>query len=226
MIETAIDSLLQRLEHSELLTEKAKLYSVATKVKFAQARWSLEILREMEHLPDIKGDATSQDILSRISTTEKIVFICECFWDFLRSSIDIEAQIVNELKSLNLDEDNVSLSAVRAKMMPTLSMTLLFKALINCERSWAFNELNSYRHCSTHRRQVEIFQLPSSPSPQPITGVYAYMDGFASGMNRYLCVNPSCLRPQANLKKPLVEHNERILKEIERRLSTIINRLP
>ena len=227
MIETVIDTVLQKLKHRGLLTLKVNVYLEAIKAKFHQTQWSLNVLREIEHTPNVEGSTTSPEVWNKISTNDKIVFFCECFWDFLRSSIDIVAQLINELRSLKIDEDDVSFYTVRDKMIPSMSKTLLFKALVSCEHSWAFKELNSYRHCSTHRRQVCIFEQPSSPQPQPLTRVYEYMSGSTAViMNRYLCSNPSSLRPRLSLKRPVVAHNERILKEIERRLSIIVNRLP
>ena len=227
MIESVIDALLQKLKHKRLCTLKVIVYSEAIKAKFYQVRWSLDLLREIEHTPNIEGNTTSQEAWNRMSTNDKIVFFCECFWDYLRSSIDIIAQLINELRSLEIDEDNVSFYKVRDKMKPSMSTTLLFKALVSCERSWAFKELNSYRHCSTHRRQVCIFEEPSSLQLQPLTQVYGYMSGSTAVIwNRYLCCNPSSLHPRLGKKRPVVAHNERILKEIEKRLSTIVNRLP
>lgn len=225
MIETVIDTLQKKLKRKNTLTPQVSLYSESVKAKFGQVRWSLEVLRDIEHTPNIEGSAaTSQEAWSKMGTNDKIVFFCECFWDFLRSSIDIAAQLVNELQSLAIDEDDVSFYKVRDKMEPYMSTTLLFKALKSLERSWAFKELNSYRHCSTHRRQVYIGELPCSPSP--LTQVYGYMSGSTTGaMNRYLCSNPSNLRPRLSLKRPLVEHNERMLNEIEWRLSNILSRL-
>lgn len=224
MIETAIDTLSRKLKQRGLWTNKANMYSEAVKAKFHQTRWSLDVLREIENVPNIEGSTTS-DVFGRISTNDKIIFFCESFWDFLRSSIDIAAQLINELLPLKIDEDEVSFYAVRDKMSPTMSATPVFKALRSCERSWAFKELNSYRHCSTHRRQVCIFELPVS-SPQPLTRVYEYMSKSTTSFNRYLCSNPSILRPRPSLKRPLVAHNEQILEEIEKRLSSIVNRLP
>ena len=225
MIETVIDTLLKKLKRKGLLTTKVNLYSEGIKAKFYQARWSLNILREIEHAPNVEGNTTSQEAWNNMSTNDKIVFFCECFWDFLRSGIDIVAQLINELRSLKIDEDDVSFYIVRDNMAPSMSTTLLFKALVSCERSWAFKELNSYRHCSTHRRQVCIFEVPSRPSP--LTRGYEYISGSTTGvMNRYLCSNPWSLRPRLSLKRPVVAHNERILEEIEKRISTIVNRLP
>jgi hypothetical protein len=209
------------------LTPKVNLYSEGIKTKFYQARWSLNVLREIEHAPNVEGSTTSQEAWNMISTNDKIVFFCECFWDFLRSSIDIASQLINELRlqPLKIDEEDVSFYKVRDKMEPSMSTTLLFKALESCRCSWAFKELNSYRHCSTHRRQVCIFEVPSSPSP--LTRGYEYMSGSTTRvMNRYLCSNPGSLRPRMSLKRPVVAHNEKILNEIEKHLSTIVKRLP
>lgn len=224
MIEKSIDTLLRKLKRKNLLNQKVSLYSESVKAKFGQVHWSMAVLREIEHAPNVEGSASSLEVWNKIGTNDKIVFFCECFWDFLRSSIDVAAQLVNELRSLSISEDKVSLSEVRDKMMPTMSTTPLFKAIKSLEKSWAFKDLNSYRHCSTHRRQVCIFELPSNPLP--LTRVYEYLSESTTGvMNRYLCGNPSSLKPRLSLKRPVVEYNERMLKEVERRLATILSRL-
>jgi len=225
MIENAIDILSQKLKRRRLWTNRTNIYTEAVKAKFGQARWSLDILRGMEHLPNEDGNSSSSDVFSRISIDDRIIFFCECFWDFLRSGIDILAQLINELRLLGINEDTVSFNGVLNEMnTPAVSVTPLFKALRSCQRSWALKELNSYRHCSTHRRQVCIFGVPVS-NPQPLGRVYEYMSTSTTSVNRYLCSNPSRLRPRASLKRPLIEYNEQILQEIEKRLSTIVNRL-
>jgi len=168
--------------------------------------------------------------LKRVGQPEDVVGLCVFLAspasDFLRSSIDILAQLINELRLLSIDEDIVSFYRVlNAMNQPPMSVTPLFKALRSCERSWAFKELNSYRRCSTHRRQACIFGVPVS-IPQPLGRVYEYMSTSTTSINRYLCSNPSRLRPRPSFKRPLIAYNEQILKEIEKRLSIIVNRLP
>ena len=225
MIETAIDTLLQRLRRRGLLTRTVKLYADCIKAKFYQARWSLDVLREIEHIPNIKESTSSQEAWYRITIDYKLQFFCECFWDFLRSSVDITAQLINELKVLRIPETEVTFYKVLENMSSPPSTALLFKAIKSCKSSWAFKELNSYRHCSTHRRQVCIFESPTSPSI--VTKSYEYVSESATKkVNRYLCSNPWSLNPRSSLKRPLVNYNERILETIEKRLSIIVGRLP
>lgn len=227
MIETVIDSLLRKLQRRNLLTPTVNLYCESVKAKFYQAQWSLDVLREIENAPNIQVSTTSQDAWNMMNINDKVLFFCECFWDFLRSSIDITAQLINELQQLGIDETEVTFYKVLDQMSLSSSTTLLFKALISCKKSLAFKELNSYRHCSTHRRQVCIFDRAVTDEETTLTRGYDYVGGSTTRIvNRYLCSNPSSLHPHRSLKRPVVGYNKKILETIEKRLSTIIGRLP
>lgn len=227
MIEAEIDGLLSKLERESRLTPTVNLYAEGVKVKLTQARWSLDILSEIENTPNIEGSTSSQNAWGQTSTNDKIVFFCECFWDFLRSSLDITAQLINELRSLGRDEMDVSFYKVFRQVETNMAATSLFQALKSCERNWAFRELNAYRHCSTHRRQVYIFEQESEAREGTVTRGYEYVGGSRTiTLTRYLCANTSSLRPRRSFKRPIVEYNRNILEAIERRMITIIRSLP
>lgn len=227
MIETAIDKLLRKLNRRGPVTPKANLYSEHVKIKLRQTRWSLDILQEIAQIPNVDGSTSSRVAWENIGTNEKILFFCECFWDFLRSSIDITAQLTNELHSLGINEENVTFYEVLKKIQPPpptpSPMLPLLKSFESLKRSWAFRELSAYRNCSTHRRQVCIYEVSS---PAPVTPGYVYMGSSTTGlMNRTLCSNPGSIHARPSKSRPVVEYNKRILKGIEKRLSTIVNRL-
>lgn len=221
----SMDKLLGRLNRRGLNTAKARLYAEGVKAKLQAARFALYNLGELEHVeekPHVQDSTTAQTAQPLLTVEEKINFYCECFWDFLRSSLDILAQLINELRSLHMNERHVDFKQVAEELKNTIQGTSLEKAVNNCRRSRAFKNLEEYRHCSIHRRQVFILTRKTE-----VTGTRAYSAGISIiTAERYLCKNPWDLQPKVDDKRPVVGYCERLLGSIEKCTKTIINQLP
>ena len=223
----SMDKLLRRLSRRGLNTATANLYIEGVKAKLMAARFALENLRPLEHIEanaQVQDGTTVQPPQSLLTADDKVNFYCECFWDFLRSSLDILAQLVNELHPLNMNERQVNCKQVAKKLKSTQQGTLLEQAVSNCLRSDAFKHLEEYRHCSMHRRQVFIETRIHITSTTGTRGYYAGTS--RTTVERYICKNPWDLQPKVDDKRPLVEYCEHLLQFIERRIRTIIDRLP
>ena len=223
----SMDKLLRRLNRRRLNTATASLYIEGVNAKLQAAFFALENLRPLEHVErnaQVQDGTTVQITQSLLTVDDKVNFYCECFWDFLRSSLDILAQLINKLHPLNMNERQVDYKQVARKLNSNEQGTLLEQAVSNCQRSAAFKNLEEYRHCSIHRRQVFIETRTHTTS---ITGTRGYYVGTSrTTVERYICKNPWNLQPTVDDKRPLVEYCEHLLQSIERRISTIINRLP
>lgn len=232
----SIDDLLRKLRRRQLDTPTAKLYAEQVKAKLNNACFSLEILKELESRIETVEvqDSTTSTVTQRTPTAEnlltveeKVNFYCECFWDFLRSSLDILAQLINELCSLPLDEQSVDFKQVANELRSRARDTPLERAVNNCRSDGAFKTLEEYRHCSMHRRQVYI---ETRRHTTDITGTRGYDS--ATSLQRqitfesHLCNNPWDLTPVVDYQRPVAKYCERLLQTIERRIKTIINRLP
>lgn len=235
-VTNSIDNLLRKLSRRRLRTPTPKLYAEQVKAKLKNAYFSLEILKELESLTqtvEVQDDTTSTTAVRTptaqnfLTVEEKVNFYCECFWDFLRSSLDILAQLINELRSLSLDERSVDFKQVANELCSCAKDTPLERAVNNCRRSEAFKTLEEYRHCSMHRRQVYI---ETKRHTTDISGTRGYDS--ATSLQRQitfesnLCNNPWDLAPVVDYQRPVVKYCEHLLQAIERRINTIVNRLP
>jgi hypothetical protein len=130
--QTKIGWFLNRAKAKGVHTDKMELYSRGLIAKLRQAHFSLQILKELEHLetPPISTDGTQLPTAEySLTVEEKISLYCDCFWDFLRSALDIMAQLVNECESLNIIETGVDLKKVAQKISLTQRGSKLDKAL-------------------------------------------------------------------------------------------------
>ena len=128
--EGRIDRLLQRLHSRGLATNTTTLYSEGVKTKLRQAKFSLEELVQLVPQEDQAQDATAGSVSQGLFDTSELVgFYCDSFWDSLRSALDILGQLVNELRSLRINERTVDIKKVAKKVYTTQIATTLAKML-------------------------------------------------------------------------------------------------
>jgi len=227
-VNESIDTLLRRLTRRGLNTATTRLYAEGIKAKLQASRFALDNLRGLEHIESntqVQDGSAVQVTQSLLTTDDKVNFYCECLWDFLRSSLDILAQLVNELRSLNMNERYVDYKQIARKLKSTEEGTPLQQAIGNCLRSTTFRNLEEYRHCSIHRRRVFIETRTHTMSTTG-TPDYHYAGANITTVERYLCKNPWDLQPRVDDTRPVAAYCENLLQAIERRIGTIINRLP
>ena len=224
-VEESIKTLLGKLEHRHLSTPKATLYARQVEAKFKNARYSLHKLQEFK-LPVATGSSMASSTL--LDNDELINFYCDCFWDFLRSSIDILAQLINERTPLDLDERKVNIKQVATH--PNLTSYPQLKTSVNYLLTLqVFKKLEHYRHCSMHRRQVYIKTIEQKES---ILGTRGYSsttsDTKESTYVSYLCRDPQDLTttPDVDDSKTVDMFCQELLGKIENQMVAIINRLP
>lgn len=221
-IEESIKELLAKLERSQSSTSKTTVYAGQVEAKFKNTRYSLYKLQELKQPMAADSSIRSSTLLDN---RELINFYCDCLWDFLRSSIDILAQLINELASVGMNEKDVDIKKVAARLDPTLHPQL--KTSVDyLLRTRAFKTLEHYRHCSTHRRQVFIKTIKQEMS---IFGTKGY-DSSTSETKQatyesYICRNPWDLEPNIDYRQPLDVFCEELLKKVEGQMVAIINRL-
>jgi hypothetical protein len=221
-VEESIKKLLERLQHSQSATPKSTLYAQQVEAKFKNARYSLCKLQELKQ-PVVAGDSINSSTL--LDNVEMINFYCDCFWDFLRSSIDILAQLINELTSLGLNERAVDIKVVAQNLDPT-SHPQLKTSVDYLLRTRAFKTLEDYRHCSIHRRQVYIETKEQEESILGTRGYYASTSETKKATyESHICCNPWDLTPVVNYSKTTDTFCQELLKKVESQMVAIINRL-
>ncbi len=225
-----IDRLLQILDNQGLATPTSILYAEGVKSKLRQARFGLKMLKELVHLED---QPTTQDVTTiptaqdSLTISEQVNFYCDCFWDFLRSALDILGQLINQVHSLGISERDVDFKTVADKIKSTASGSQLDKALDKLRNSHAFKDLEDYRHCSTHRRPIYIETQAVTTAITGTRGYYSATSMRRAMVGRYLCTNPWDLTPRVDKgRRPVVEYCDSLLKRIENHIDSIVNRIP
>lgn len=233
IVESNLDQLICRLQRSSLYTSTAKLYTEGIRGKLRLARHCTEALSIIEDLDESTLQVTSFSSTSalKLSTDDQVLFYCESLWSLLRSSIDILAQLINELRSLGMSERQVDFNGINNRMRSTELGSPLQKAMQSLEKSRAFRDLSEYRRCCTHRRQVfvkkDMQQITQSSSGTPgYTHIYTDLSTQTTSVTRFLCDNPWDVNPHVDGTRPVAAYNQMILEHIEKRLGTILKRLP
>lgn len=230
-IEESITGLVRRLKRRGLYTDTANLYAEGIKGKFRLARHCVEMLGIVEPLNasvlQVNSESSTWEV--GLNDEDQIQLYCECLWHLLRSTIDMLSQLINEVRVLGIPERQVDFGRVTAKMRVVEANSPLEQALRNLAKSAAFKDLNEYRHCCTHRRQVFVLKdVEQITHTSSATSGYQYYDmgSKETVVHRYLCSNPWDVRPRVRDKRVVVEFNKSMLNKIERRLTTIVRRLP
>ena len=223
-IEESLIKLRGKLDRRGSPTSTTNLYTEQVAAKFKGALYSIQKLRELEQ-PVIAGsDKGSQELLSHV---DKVNFYCDCFWDFLRSSIDILAQLINALTGSPLSETSVDIKQVARSLTssPYANVKTSVDRLLALR---AFSTLEEYRNCSTHRRQVFI---DTRKLDTEALGTRGYRDLIDSSTSKgavyisHICSNPWDLTPDVDNSRVVATFCEELLKKIEKQMVTIINRL-
>lgn len=226
--EERVDRLISRLSRINLITPAITLYAEGVKTKIRQVYFSLDQLKKLEHIEDDPGlqvSSTSPNTYLIQNTSEQVILYCDCFWDFLRSSLDILGQLINQIRSLNIDEKQLDIKVVSRKLDETEQNSLLDRTIKKCINSRKFKILEAYRHCSIHRRPVYV---ETQTTTMRITGTPGYYTAGSQSpvVDRYLCINPEDLNPTiGNCERPLVTFCVSMLSSIEDHIASILYNL-
>ena len=174
--------------------KKVRLYCEGVKSKLTQAEYSLAQLTLYSNQSD---DTTTTTDSEEISITDRVGFYCDAYWAFLYSSLDILAQVINQSQKLGRDEKDVSFKKIEQKLRSAPHMgTRLQRDVSTCLSSFAFRNLDKYRNCSTHRRQIFIreqsFRLTTTDTP----GYKTTSTGPVTAIRRVICENPLEVTPK------------------------------
>ena len=198
-----------------------KLYAEGLKAKLTQVNFTLDKLSEFNNITDDSTTSTGQD---GFAITGQVHFYSDTFWTFLYSSLDVLAQVVNQAMNLGFDEKNVSFDQVNSKLRGNkYKQSAIAKKFAGCVKSNAFKNLDRYRNCSTHRRQIYIEE-----EVKKVKGTAGYQSsstGPVVSVVRTLCDDALVLNPKTNQNRripdymiktrdKILQHIEQILREI------------
>ena len=181
---------------------KLHLYAEGLKAKITQVRFALEKLsdshnRTLEVLTDTAPEEFSID--------ETVHFYCDTFWTFLYSTLDVLGQIVNQSLKLGLLEKHVGFKSVHEKLQgKQYNTTVIAQRVHACIRSLAFRNLDKYRNCSTHRRQIYI--LAKTTSLRGTSGYHQTSTNPVSTVVRTICDDPLDMSPKINQGRQIPDY--------------------
>jgi hypothetical protein len=207
------------------------LYAEGVKAKLQQAIFCLDNLQtldiQQEEGVNILGGSTGPTQQELLTIDQMVSFYCESLWTSLRATLDILSQLINQVCSLGINEKSVDFKKVSAKLTSITSGTLLEKAVMRCLSSKEFQNLEEYRHCSTHRRQVYIQTRETTVQISGTPGYESYSGSSEQRrIQRYLCRNPWALTPNVDDSRPVVRFCEGLLLRISKHFQTITYHLP
>lgn len=231
-VEKKIGFLLKRIESGSQVAPETYLYTEGVKAKLGQCLFCLGRLRNLELLESeetMQDGASGPGMATVLTVDEEVSFYCESFWVSLRAALDILGQLINQLRVLGLNERNVDFKQVANRLGNIAGGTLLAKAVGRCIRSRGFKNLEEYRHCSMHRRQVYIEKRVLTIQTSGTPGYFS--DSATSSLERKinircLCGNPWELTPVVDSGTTVLASCENFMERIEDHIGTIIYHLP
>jgi len=183
--------------------QKIQLYSEGLKAKMKQAEFALDSIKSFEQQSDQSTSSTANNALS---ISEKIEFYCDAFWTFLYSSLDVLAQIINQALKLKLDEKHVSFKYVEKILCQKHSNLKIQKSFTACKKSNPYKNLDDYRNCSIHRRQIYIKE--ERKTVRHTAGYKTTTAALEENIQRTLCDNPLQLSPRTKQQRKIPDYME------------------
>ncbi len=194
--------------------EKLQIYAEGLKAKVRQTEFALSTLSEYNNQTDAVTTSTSGD---EFLIQDKVYFYCDTFWTFLYSSLDVLGQTVNQALKLKLKERKVSFKTIVDHLCQTQNGQDVQKRFSQCARSKAFKNLDAYRNCSVHRRQICIEEERRRTS---MMGGYSTGPGIS--VERFLCDNPLDMKPRTKQKRKIPDYMMEIRNKVHKQIENII----
>ena len=203
--------------------QKITLYAEGVKAKLRQADFALRELTRLNGVIDANISSTAAG--DEFKTSEKVQFYCDAFWTFLYSSLDVLAQVANQAIRLDLEEKNVSFRRVKKKLgEPSYKSLPVSCHFAECTNSTAFKNLEKYRNCSTHRRQIYIEEKITQ-----VRGTSGYISSTRPripAVERLICDDALTLNPKVLQERRIPEYMERAQARLLQYVDKIVQNMP
>lgn len=200
--------------------DNINLYAEGLKGKILQANIALGQLREM--CRPVPTTMPPQEDFSSSQEQELVQFYCDAFWAFLYSSLDVLAHIINQVRCLGVDEREVSIKGIHERLRATENGTALQVRVDKLVRSRPFLNVERYRNCCLHRRQICIERRLRSITRTP--GYTA--TGPLNEVKWLIAENPLERRPSMRQEREIPDYLYQALRKIESRVQSIVRVLP
>lgn len=192
------------------ISNRIILYSEGVKAKLKNADYALSMITELSPQSDNLITSDSQSFC----INDKIQFYVDSFFAFLYSTFDIISHVINQEHRLALDEKDVSFKRVKRNLNQSHQGTNIRQLFNKLSGKVFFKNLDKYRNCSTHRRQIFIETIIR-------TGTVGYSTtGDFPEVYRWICDDPLSLKPRTKKERVLVDYCKDMLNKVK---SEIIN---
>lgn len=185
------------------------LYSSGVSAKLRNSEYALFMLSALA--PEVPSSTST----AQFTAHERIQFYVDSFFAFLYSTFDVIAQVVNQKLKLGLDERGVSFKSVKNVLDQLHAGTPIQQIFTSIINSPFFKNLDKYRNCSTHRRQIYIksetvqtLETPGYNVTQPIPKVA-----------HILCDDPLALRPTIRQNREMLAYCSKIITRVKKEIS-------
>lgn len=213
-----IENLSIRLSENEpeRIAKRIKLYFSGVSAKLRNAEYALARLKELSPQSDVTSSDDSDFLIS-----QQISFYVDSFFAFLYSSFDVIAQVINQKLRIGENEKAVSIKRIKRKIDDNHTGVAIQPILNDLLRSNFFKNLDKYRNCSTHRRQIYIQEKTVTISATPGYST----TGDMTSVERLLCDDPLLLNPTVRQERILVDYCNRMLVRSKNEISNIANNI-
>jgi len=129
--------------------------------------------------------------------------------------------------NLGLNEKNVSFSKVKDKLQGNQYVTTkVSKAYKDCYKSFAYRNLDKYRNCSNHRREIFIEEVSVSRSVKRTAGYTTTSTGGSSKtVTRILCDDPLTHNPKIERNRKIPDYMTETKQKIEKFIAEIVRKI-
>lgn len=197
--------------------KKIELYSYGILAKHKNAVYALSKLKELNNHTDDKKLVDDDELIVR----DRIHFYLDSFFAFIYSTFDVSAQVVNQKYKLGFDEKKVSFKSVANKLKSTHMGKDIQKSFSSISKSKYLANLEKYRNCSTHRRQIYIRCEATSISVTPGYSSTAEL----TTLKRTICDDPYAISPSTSQQRELISYSEKILDWTEKKIVELTNKI-
>lgn len=224
-VNSSIDNLLGKCTSTNISQKRRRnrieIYARGLQSKLKQVQFAFNKLQTAHNPLETETTSSIEEVLSR---REQIEFYADCFWTFLHSAFEILAQIINQIRDLNFDEESVSFKNIKKKMESKFPNDKVTQRLMRVEKSYTYININKYRHCSLHRRPIMII---CDERKRSMTTAYDLADttGAMVEIQSLICDDPLFLNPKFHQKRDLIEYSEKTLERAEKQIVDILKDL-
>jgi hypothetical protein len=196
------------------IKDRVVLYSNGLKSKARQASYALDVLCDLSKT-DPRGSATGG-----FSSSDQVHFFSDSFWAFSRSMLDVMAQIVNQALALGLDERYCDFESTLRVLLTHHAGSPVTTSLDAAKNAAFYTQLNDYRNCSLHRRQVYL-RCEQSATVYTTPG-YDTATIPVAAPEWYICDNPLDVSPIVASHRRLNDYPRSVYADLSNHIEQIL----